>query len=101
MGEYTEKYKLLAERLSKIPQVTRYDTGEDKEAWTLAHALTDIEESVIKFEEYLGRLAQQNLNDKEVYDILLDIGEEFRHVLYHIKDPKFYRYLIPAEQDSK
>jgi len=23
----------------------------------------------------------------------LEIGEEFRHILYHIKAPKFYRYL--------
>lgn len=37
------------------------------------------------------------MNDKaspaELFDALLDIGEELRHILYHIHDPKFYRYL--------
>ena len=37
------------------------------------------------------------MNDRaspeEILDALLEIGEEFRHILYHINDPKFYKYL--------
>jgi hypothetical protein len=86
--------KALAERLSRCPEVARLDEGKDREAWTLAHAFADLEESFRKFlEDQLPRLTQDQLEVSEVHDLLLEIGEELRHILYHIKDPKFYRYL--------
>lgn len=92
--------KALANRLSKCPEVTGLDNGTDKEAWTLAHAFTDLEESFRKFlESYLPKLAQDQMEPPEMCDLLLEIGEEFRHILYHIHDPKFYHYLH-REQDS-
>jgi hypothetical protein len=88
--------KGLAERLSTCKAVTKFDVCEEREAWTLAHAFADLEESFRRFlEEQLPRLAQGQLKESEVHDLLLEIGEEFRHILYHIKDPKFYRYLGP------
>jgi hypothetical protein len=90
-------WERLAERLAKCPEVTRFDTGQEKEASTLAHAFADLEESFRAFlDDQLPRLAQGNLPPSEMCDLLLDIGEEFRHILYHIQDPKFYRYLSPA-----
>jgi hypothetical protein len=44
-------------------------------------------------EEQLPRLTNSQLTAPEIHDLLLEIGEEFRHILYHIKGPKFYRYL--------
>ena len=92
--------KALAERLSTCEAVMRLDEGEEREAWTLAHALGDLEESFRKLlEDQLPRLAQGQLGGSEINDLLLEIGEEFRHILYHIKDPKFYRYLS-RERDA-
>ena len=86
--------KALAERLSTCEAVTRLDEGEEREAWTLAHALGDLEESFRKFlEDQLPRLTEGQLEASQIQDLLLEIGEEFRHILYHIKDPTFYRYL--------
>ena len=86
--------KTLADHLSKCPDVTRLDQGDEKEAWTLAHTFGDLEESFRKvLEEQLPRLTQDQLEVSEIYELLLEIGEEFRHILYHIKDSKFYRYL--------
>ncbi len=31
-----EAYKKLAEKLNSVEQVSRYDSGEEKQAWTLA-----------------------------------------------------------------
>jgi hypothetical protein len=88
--------KALAERLSTCKAVTKFGAGEEREAWTLAHAFADLEESFRRFlEEQLPRLAQGQSAESEIHDLLLEIGEEFRHILYHIKDPKFYRYLSP------
>lgn len=84
----------LAERLSSSSEVTRFDRGREKEAWTLAHAFADLEESFVKFaRHHLPRLTRDDLSPSEIRKVLLDIGEEFRHILYHLNDPKFYRYL--------
>jgi hypothetical protein len=85
--------KSLAERLSACNAVTRFDRGESREAWTLAHAFADLEESFRKIlEDQLPKLLQQ-LPDSNTEETLLEIGEEFRHILYHIADSEFYRYL--------
>jgi hypothetical protein len=86
--------KRLAERLSQCPEVTKYDQGEEKEAGVLAHSFGDLEESFRTFlNEQLPRLINDQATPAELCEILLDIGEEFRHILYHIHDPKFYQYL--------
>jgi hypothetical protein len=93
LGETTD-LKALAERLTTCKDVTQFDTGEEREAWTLAHAFGDLEESFRRFlEEQLPRLTSGQITGLEIHNLLLEIGEEFRHILYHIKDPKFYRYL--------
>ncbi len=90
----------LAERLSRCRAVTRFDIGEDQEAWTLAHAFADLEQSFRKvLDDQLPRFLQEELSENEINELLLDIGEEFRHVLYHIRDPQFYRYLL--EEDTR
>lgn len=92
--ENAEDVKKLANRLAKCPQVQALDDAKEKEAWTLAHSFSDIEESLVALlEGQLPRLVEQELEPSEVHDLLLEIGEELRHVLYHIKDPKFYKYL--------
>ncbi len=87
----------LAGRLSRCSEVTRYDAGEHREAWALAGSFADLEGSFrALLDEQLPRLAEGNLPPSETYDLLLDIGEEFRHILYHIlEQQKFYKYLVP------
>jgi len=92
--------KALAERLSTCRAVTKFDKGEEREAWTLSHAFGDLEESFRKcLEELLPKLMEGHLEGLEIHDLLLEIGEEFRHILYHIKDPKFYRYLSDEREN--
>jgi len=88
----------LGEVLARCPEVTRYDENEHREAWALAHAFSDLEESFCVFlEELLPKLTQGQLDAGETHDVLLDIGEEFRHILYHLKKLKFYSYLHGEE----
>jgi hypothetical protein len=84
----------LIDILRRCPEVTRYDESGHNEAETLAHAFSDLEKSFRKFlDEQLPRLEQGQLDPSQVYDLLLDMGEEFRHILYHLKAPKFYSHL--------
>jgi hypothetical protein len=40
------------------------------------------------------RLLDESLAPEKLNDVLLAVGEELRHVLYHIRDPKFFSYLF-------
>jgi len=91
-----EDVKGLAARLSRCPEVTRFDEGQHIEAWGLAGSFADLEDSFrALLDEHLPKLVQENLSPSEMHDLLLDIGEEFRHVLYHIlEQQRFYKYLV-------
>ena len=87
-----EEIKVLANLLEQCKKVKKLNMANHKESWALAHAFSDLEES---FEKFLQNLLPKLIksNPKEICDILLEIGEEFRHIEYHIRDLKFYRYL--------
>jgi hypothetical protein len=52
----------------------------------------------IFLEVQLPKLAREELSPAEAFDLLLDIAEEFRHILYHIHDQKFFEYLEPTHE---
>jgi hypothetical protein len=89
-----EAVRQLAEKLSRVPEVSRYDTPEEPQGWTLAHSFNDLEESFTTFlEQQLPQLAREGSSPKETWNLLMDIGEGLRHILYHLRDPSFYSYL--------
>ena len=84
----------LAHTLISLTRVSRFDTDEEIEGGSLAHAFSDLESAFRKFLlELLPRLTAENVSDAEATNILHEIGEEFRHINYHLHDPKFYEYL--------
>jgi len=93
--------KALADRLYQIAFLSRMpESLRREEAWALAHALSDLEQSLrTLLEEHFPRLLLNNAARTDLTDVLLDMGEEFQHILYHLKDASFYSYL--TEQDSR
>jgi hypothetical protein len=86
--------KGIAEKLEACEEIRKYDTADEKQAWTLAHAFLDLAESFRKFlDQQLPKLERSSMDCEQMNELLLDIGEEFRHILYHIQDPAFYAYL--------
>jgi hypothetical protein len=93
--EGVTEVKHLAEILSQCKSVARFDTDEEKQAWTLAHCFSDLEASFRAIlEQHLPALISDSSLSQDVEDRLHDIGEELRHILYHIRDPRYYRYLL-------
>jgi hypothetical protein len=91
---YGIRLKRLAARLASCPEVIRYDRPNEPEASALAHAFLDLAESFRRFiDEQLPKLEREGNNPEQIYDILLDIREEFRHIIYHLREPEFYRDL--------
>jgi len=92
--EYSEKIKMLAQNLRKSEKVNSFDSLEERESETLAHSILDIEESCkTLLNNLFPKLEPTTLSQDEINELLFDIGEELRHILYHINDPKFYDYL--------
>lgn len=90
----------FAERLARLPEVTRFDDGDHKEAPALADSLSDLESSFRDFlEEILPKLASSE--GDELYDLMLETAESLRHILYHIlEQQKFFRYVAPTTDVS-
>jgi hypothetical protein len=90
-----DNVRLLIPRLAAIPSVRQFDQPSEPQAATLAHSLTDLERSFrAVLETLLPRLLDPVLTAEDLNNVLLEIGEELRHVLYHIRDPKFFDYLF-------
>ena len=94
-----EASRRLTERLARVKTVSQFDQPGEPQAATLAHSLTDLEKSFREIlDALLPRLLNESLDPEQLNDVLLDIGEELRHVLYHIKDPRFFGYLIDDDE---
>ena len=86
----------LRERLAQCPMVTQF--GQE-EPGTLVHAFSDLEESFRRFlDKQLPKLADPAVKGESLEDVLLDVQEEFRHILYHLHDPQFFRLLEPTHE---
>jgi len=92
---YGERYVDLIEVLSRCPAMQKHDRPGEPQAATVAHAFLDLEESFRRFvEEHLVSLTASDLSEDQICDKLQDIGEEFRHILYHLRDMQFYRGML-------
>lgn len=91
--EKAKKIILMAENLRKSDKVNSFDNNNEREADRIANSIVDMEESFKTINELTPKLLSEELSEEKINDILLDIGEELRHILYHIKDAKFYGYL--------
>ena len=90
--------RALAERLmqsSVVAQGTRrsgIDSVRDA-AWEVATGLADIQEASARLADLIDRLL--TADPPEIEDLLHQVGEEYRHVLYHIMNTKFFNYVVP------
>ena len=93
-----EDIKYLADCIGMLKEVSRFDKDDEPAAWNLAYTFSELEGSFHKFlDSYLTKLNSDDLKQDEIYEVLLDIGEEFRHILYHLRDAPFYGYIFDAE----
>ena len=92
--ESMEAVKALAEKLERYPAVARY--GKE-EAWSIAYSFDHLEQSMRAFlQVHLPKLLDPSAEGERLEDVLVEIQEEFRHILYHIHDPQFFRVVEPT-----
>jgi hypothetical protein len=98
-----EATKRLADHLTASPLlaevVRRRGAGSiSEEAWEIATGLADIQGSASRlFDELVPSLLRCDPNAPEFSEILHDIGEEYRHIAYHISATKYFGYVTQVD----
>jgi len=93
--EYVEELKLLSDVLRRSRKVASFDRQGEEASDTVAYALLDIRESCDKiYKTHLPALETQGISSEDIDNIMLEIGWELEHILYHIKDSRYYAYLL-------
>lgn len=99
-----ELMRAIAEKLEAMPALARFSQAEGgapakEAAWEIAHGLVDIRQATRNiFEELLPRLLELHPGSEEAEDLLFEIGEDYRHIGYHIRDARFFAYVVPADE---
>jgi hypothetical protein len=86
----------LANRLSRIREVAAFDTSGEPQGDTIAHALDGWEDSLAEILDVLlpKLVKDKTASSEHLNDTLYEIGEQLRHILYHIQDTKYFGYLL-------
>ncbi|MFN2615896.1 MAG: hypothetical protein ABR581_02095 [Thermoleophilaceae bacterium] len=98
-----EAVKTLADRLAAtLSYIDRQDTPHDDEpaSWTLAQALEHVEESCIEFQKHLAALVASS-DDESMETALVELREDLRHILWHIRDTPYFADLTTGPRLSK
>lgn len=90
-----ENVSALIDRLQQSDRIRKYDDRDRQEAAILAHAFKDLETSFRTFlDEQLPKILNPQISTEELEEALAQIGEEFRHILYHLREPHYFRYVV-------
>lgn len=87
----------LARKLEIVPQVARLASADEPGGWRVAYSLMEMDGSMSRIQEVVMRIRSEEVDAEQLHGLLIDIGEELRHVLYHVKDSGFYDYLEIVE----
>lgn len=91
----------LVSRLRSSPKVMELGEplgpeGSEELATEIAAGLIDIRQSTDRiFGELLPRLEVLQPTEQDFADVLHAIGEEYRHIYYHLRNTRFFDYVIP------
>lgn len=92
-SEKLHKVKELAKRLKDSTKVTTLCLQDEPGEWSVAYSFVELEEAFQKTLDLLAKLSKKQ-SKEALEDTLLELGEEFRHIIYHIQDNRHYSYLF-------
>jgi hypothetical protein len=103
MSDDIPAVKRLAEHLQQVPRVAatvgRDDVAED--SWAITKGLNDIQRSAERiFQELVPALIMAPPKSSEAENLLYEIGEEYRHILYHLTATRFFGYLTDSTTEE-
>lgn len=100
-SEEIKLVQLLYKILKDNKKIAQFDSENEPGGWRLAYSLSEIEKSCSTFYNKLLPKLKKTNKQEDIEKILHEIGEEFRHLLYHIEDSKYYSYLFDEDDQNK
>lgn len=91
--ESTEKINSIYSTLIRNKDIEMMNKVSNEDLYLFAIDLVDIEGSLKELLNKISFLETEVSNKDEVEDTMVDIIEEFRHILYHVRTSVFYNYL--------
>ncbi len=89
-NSFQDSIKKLSQRIKSSEVIAKHGQEWEDEETVLAISLLEIEESFRKiFDVLLPRIESETRIDP----VLWEIGEELRHIIYHIHDTRYFSYL--------
>lgn len=88
-----KKANNLYQKFKEMPNVSRIESTED-EAFILSLSLVDIENSAKEIISLIKKIEKSTSTTDENIETLAEIGEELRHIIYHVSDCKYYDYIM-------
>ena len=92
-SEKLNKVKKFAKCLKGHKKISALCIEDEPGEWNIAYSFVEIEEPLLKVLDLLPKVLNAQ-SEKALEDILHEIGEEFRHIIYHIRDNRYYSYLL-------
>lgn len=85
----------LANVLAQSQLVGRYDLDDHVEADAIANAIADMEAEFQTLTEVVfPKLSASSLSEKDINEILWEVRDRLRHVVYHINDCRTFRDIL-------
>jgi hypothetical protein len=99
--DWIEEAESLRRRLAQSAFVSRLDGDEHEEAGAIAYGLGDIAESCQEIlDQRLPALRRPGISDEEIEELLIEIREDLRHILYHLSESRFFALVMLAEMSE-
>ena len=91
----------LAERWSETLDFSAYDRPDEPGAWNLIYSLKGIQDSCRSLlDEELPKVVAAS-TEEGLQDALLEVGIELGHLLYHVRDARYFDGRLPLlEKDA-
>lgn len=85
-----DQINALAEQLNRFGFVRKFDIDGEPQAGVLANALADMHVAMTTISSHLAKLTQSGTDEEAAKAILMQVRDELRHIIYHVKDTQFF-----------
>ena len=81
--------RVLADRLSILPDVNKFDDEEEREADRIIFGLYDIVGEAIRLSSELEKIVSTS-DEEEIRLFLTGAADSIRHIDYHLRDMQYF-----------
>lgn len=94
-GSISKRISSISDMLRKCAAVTRHDSSGHSEADAIAHAVLDMESTFVFLKnEVFPKLSSGALSGDDAVEVLWEIRDQLRHIVYHIRDCKSFEDVL-------